>query len=230
MLSEKTKEYRKTNNLCPRCGQPKVDGKSMCQRHLDKFANKSLRKRHNRINKGLCPSCGNLNNKNQYFCDLCKPIYQKIYKEKYNKRKEDRLCIYCGQENNNNGILCSKCIEITYDKSKIKRKNQKEIIINYYGGKCFCCGENNIKFLTIDHINNDGYKHHKEIKIGPGSNFYRWIIKNNFPENIFQVACYNCNCGRAKNNGICPHQQKLIEEVCTIDDRKIDETKVYGVN
>lgn len=230
MLSEKIKEYRKINNLCPKCGQPKVNGKSLCQKHLDKSANKSRKIRHNRINKGLCPGCGNLNNRNQYFCDLCKPIYQKIYKEKYNKRKEDRLCIYCGQENHSDGILCFRCVEITYDKSKIKRKNQKEIIINYYGGKCFCCGENNIKFLTIDHINNDGHKHHKEIKIGSGSNFYRWIIKNNFPKNIFQVACYNCNCGRAKNNGICPHQQKLTEEVRIIDDRKIDETKVYGTD
>jgi hypothetical protein len=24
------------------------------------------------------------------------------------------------------------------------------------------------------------------------------------------VLCYNCNCGRARNGGVCPHQQKKL--------------------
>ncbi len=36
---------------------------------------------------------------------------------------------------------------------------------------------------------------------------YRWIIKNNFPEE-FQILCFNCNSGRHINGGICPHEEK----------------------
>lgn len=32
-------------------------------------------------------------------------------------------------------------------------------IITHYGGKCTCCEEKEIRFLCIDHINNDGKKH-----------------------------------------------------------------------
>jgi len=32
-----------------------------------------------------------------------------------------------------------------------------------------------------------------ETKCGTGATLYRWIIKNNFPPNIFQVLCFNCN-------------------------------------
>jgi hypothetical protein len=31
------------------------------------------------------------------------------------------------------------------------------------------------------------------------------FYKNNFPRG-YRILCYNCNCGRALNNGICPHK------------------------
>lgn len=80
-----------------------------------------------------------------------------------------------------------------------------EVLIHYGGNppKCACCDESNVKFLTIDHINGGGAKQRKQV--GGGFNFYRWLIRNNFPEG-YQVLCFNCNCGRAKNNGVCPHK------------------------
>ena len=79
--------------------------------------------------------------------------------------------------------------------------------LSHYSGnppKCKCCGEKELLFLTIDHINGKGSKHRKRIG---GTNMYRWLISHNFPEG-FQVLCFNCNCGRARNNGTCPHQQQ----------------------
>lgn len=35
----------------------------------------------------------------------------------------------------------------------------------------------------------------------------------NYPEG-YQVLCYNCNCGKSINNGICPH---LDYKGCHID-------------
>lgn len=81
----------------------------------------------------------------------------------------------------------------------------KQLIFEHYGNKCSCpkCPEVNPKFLTVDHINNDGYKLRK--KQGRYA-LYRWIINNNFPDTI-RLMCWNCNSGRYWNEGICPHLQ-----------------------
>lgn len=87
------------------------------------------------------------------------------------------------------------------------RKLRLEVIIHYGGNppKCACCGETELDFLTIDHINNDGAKHRKQ----HGHNFLpNWLKKNDFPEG-FRVLCYNCNCGRRINNGVCPHKKRM---------------------
>jgi hypothetical protein len=78
----------------------------------------------------------------------------------------------------------------------------KELVFNHYGKVCACCGEKNIKFLTVDHIEGGGRKHRGDIK----SKIQIWLVKNNFPDN-FQILCYNCNCGRNSNHGICPHKE-----------------------
>jgi len=79
--------------------------------------------------------------------------------------------------------------------------NQRQRVLEYYGNKCGCCGEVTYEFLTVDHINNNGAKHRKELK---GSSVYNWIIKNNFPDD-FQILCYNCNCAKGFY-GKCPHK------------------------
>jgi len=84
----------------------------------------------------------------------------------------------------------------------------KTKVISHYGGKCACCGEGRIQFLTIDHVNNDGAEHRKQISsCKGGSRFYQWLIKNNFPEEPkLQLLCWNCNLAK-KIYGICPHQE-----------------------
>lgn len=69
---------------------------------------------------------------------------------------------------------------------------QKLAVMTHYShGLMECeCGESRIQCLTIDHINGGGNKHRKEV--GEGVTFYRWLIKNNFPEG-FRVLCMNCN-------------------------------------
>lgn len=71
--------------------------------------------------------------------------------------------------------------------------------ITHYGGKCICCGETEIKFLSIDHIDGGGGKHRKII----GTNSSMWVIRNNFPSG-FQILCHNCNMAKGIY-GECPH-------------------------
>jgi hypothetical protein len=80
-----------------------------------------------------------------------------------------------------------------WDKYSLEyRREQKKKVIDFYGGKCLCCGISNIDFLSIDHINGGGNKHRKEIGVSAGNTFYRWLIRNNFPDG-FRTLCYNCN-------------------------------------
>jgi len=90
---------------------------------------------------------------------------------------------------------------------RLREKNIKiKVMTHYSNGQpiCACCGESLLGFLTIDHINGCGSKHRKELG-GNGTKLYRWLIRNNYPKG-YQVLCYNCNCGRDKNGGICPHK------------------------
>lgn len=87
------------------------------------------------------------------------------------------------------------------------RERVKDAVFAAYGGYvCVCCGETEKRFLTIDHINNDGAKHRKEIGFRGGIGIHLWLCKNAFPEG-FQVLCFNCNHGKQLNGGTCPHKE-----------------------
>ena len=83
------------------------------------------------------------------------------------------------------------------------RVTLKETIIERYGGKCACCGESNMGFLTIDHINNDGHERRKEFLAE--RNIHEHLINKPVDFETYQVLCFNCNFGKNCNNGICPH-------------------------
>lgn len=92
------------------------------------------------------------------------------------------------------------------NKSKAKERhlqNKIDVVTHYSNGTMACAnpfGEHKEPYttfeaLTADHINNDGAeqrrKFFKQNQRGTGSLFYRWLIKNNYPEGI-QILCMNC--------------------------------------
>lgn len=93
-----------------------------------------------------------------------------------------------------------------------KRRYNKviDIILGRYGKVCCCCGIADLKFLTIDHIHGGGTQHRKEIGVDGGVNFYRYLIEQGLPDG-YQTLCFNCNVGKYRNNGICPHKEKKNE-------------------
>ena len=91
--------------------------------------------------------------------------------------------------------------------SENRRIAIRDEMIKVYGGKCECCGENEPQFLTIDHINNDGAEHRK--KIGSGINLYRNLKNQGWPKEGLRLLCFNCNCGRSRNGGTCPHKERI---------------------
>jgi len=83
------------------------------------------------------------------------------------------------------------------------RRKLRQTIIQAYGGKCACCGEDRIEFLSIDHIGGGGNKHRKSLG-RTGYHFYYWLKRNNYPKG-FRVLCHNCNQSLG-HYGYCPHQ------------------------
>jgi hypothetical protein len=90
--------------------------------------------------------------------------------------------------------------------AEIERKHHEKLrldLLARYGGKCACCPETEYKFLSFDHIDNDGAEHRREH--GDGAKYLmQWIKRNNYPDTI-QILCYNCNCAKGFY-GECPHE------------------------
>lgn len=87
-------------------------------------------------------------------------------------------------------------------------KKIKAAAFDYYGWSCACCGEKEPVFLTLDHVNNDGNEQRaRAVAQGFASSSYEWVSRNGYPEDV-QTLCYNCNFGKARNQGVCPHNAK----------------------
>lgn len=91
-----------------------------------------------------------------------------------------------------------------YNKSEIRRRRKKVKleIVEKYGGKCVCCGESRLEFLTIDHINgrNKGDKN-------TGYRMYYWLKRTKEVLKDVRILCWNCNCSRG-SFGVCPHERE----------------------
>tara|TARA_Y100000310_G_scaffold309125_1_gene352923 strand:+ start:373 stop:915 length:543 start_codon:yes stop_codon:yes gene_type:complete len=77
------------------------------------------------------------------------------------------------------------------DKRIEKKFELKVKVLEYYGdGKCACvkCGYDDIRALSIDHIDGGGNDHRRKERIG---NLYHWLWKNEYPDG-FQTLCMNC--------------------------------------
>lgn len=70
---------------------------------------------------------------------------------------------------------------------------------------CECCGEHELMFLALDHVNGGGSKQRKETG---GGGFWGWLRKNNYPPG-FRILCHNCNFGRQLNRGHCPSHNQI---------------------
>lgn len=110
----------------------------------------------------------------------------------------------------------SYCADCTYNRSFEYNKSHRdekaeyqhkyiwnrkvEILTHYSNGEPVCvkCGFSDIRALSIDHILGGGGYHRKSNTI-IGTNFYRWLKLNNYPEG-YQVLCMNCQFIKRYNN------------------------------
>lgn len=79
----------------------------------------------------------------------------------------------------------------------------RRAVFGYYGGKCECCGDSTLEFLTIDHV--AGVKPSGVPEWG--RDLYMWLVRNDYPDG-FRALCHNCNFAYGVH-GICPHVYSL---------------------
>jgi hypothetical protein len=130
-----------------------------------------------------------------HFCKACHKIREKKWKAEHPERAKE--ISRKSQEKN-------KLFYINIRSSRDREARLK--VFRYYSGEnycCACCGETNYEFLAIDHINDNGSKHRKEI--GKRS-MARWLISNDYPDG-FRILCHNCNQSLGLY-GYCPHNKK----------------------
>lgn len=151
----------------------------------------------------LCPKCntiqpiGNFSKdhttKTSYrsHCKKCCGIYRKVYYER-NRKKLIANVVNWKKDHHSEYLKYMK-----HYRQKIKIQ-----LMTAYGGKCTCCGESHVEFLTIEHKNRDGQAHKRRLKTSLA--IYKEIIKQGFPDQ-YTVLCMNCNFAR-RFNKVCPHK------------------------
>lgn len=158
---------------------------------------------------GRCRVCNEIKELAKGQIGLCRE-HSLAYQREYRKRNRDRLKAYHAEK------LKRQRQDPQWVSSQRKRGRKywadlrHEGIMAYGGYRCACCGETEPKFLTLDHIFNDGSAHRKKIK-NRGAGIFKWLKDHSYPAD-FQILCMNCNHGKALNNGICPHEAESSYE------------------
>ncbi len=181
--------------------------------------------------RGLCASCMGVARRGMGRCGACAERKRR-YGMQYRKAAKERgRCARCNHRKAVAGkSLCKACFKVNRIRQRRIRlrmgKRQRAALraahdawwlrtklaaFDAYGGRrCACCGESNLGFLTIDHVHNDGAKHRVA---GKYRSIYPLLKKLGFPRG-YRVMCYNCNCGRARNGGVCPHKKPVNGGAC----------------
>ena len=171
---------------------------------------------HKEVLNKLCMKCCEVKPVSEFTSDITGLVFRNTCINCSEIKKEDTVitCGFCGTIfiKANNSRYCSK--ECAKNAQSVENKNrlstQRLLVLQHYSNSmvpfCNCCNENIFSCLALDHIDNNGAEHRKEI----GTTIYFWIITNGFPSG-YQVLCSNCNFAKYRNGGICPHQQQKEE-------------------
>lgn len=138
--------------------------------------------------------------------------YHRAYTQKRLERaRKKKLCDKCNGKIQGDHTKCENCRKIARAACLKSNAKTKAECFAVYGGKCTCCGESQLVFLTIDHVNGNGSAHRRELakenksrgRDFGGARMYRWLKRQGWPAG-FQVLCWNCNVAK-RQLGRCPH-------------------------
>ena len=156
----------------------------------------------NVITELTCNACGETKPVSEFHRDRSQPTG---YRYSCKKCFMNRYVL--GKENRKKKAKIMREYRAKSDKPLHRRRKKRVDAIQARGGKCECCGETRIEFLTVDHINGLEDRH-KNSRSGEG--LLDRVRKENYPKDKYRVLCYNCNCSLGFY-GYCPHKNPEIE-------------------
>lgn len=116
----------------------------------------------------------------------------------YYRRNRDRVLAACRDYNAKHH---DRRLELQRARNALVRLK----VLMAYGGACACCGEPELEFLEVDHVDNDGPGHLKQPR-GDSYTTYRYLIRKGYPSG-YQVLCGNCNWSKYRGGGVCVHKR-----------------------
>lgn len=77
-------------------------------------------------------------------------------------------------------------------RARRKRERYHQLVYNHYGRVCSICDFDDMRALSIDHVNQQGIKHVRPNgKRYAGGHLRAWLVANKFPSG-FRTLCMNC--------------------------------------
>lgn len=116
------------------------------------------------------------------------------FPEDYIKENYQILCW------NHNSAKCREYLDKSYSDQTIQQRKLVKLWKEAFSffGPCEICGETDLKFLTIDHINNDGAERRRNGEVF-GIQLIRSFRKMGWPNSLrkdYRLLCFNHNCCR----------------------------------
>src|SRR5579862_852097 len=140
---------------------------------------------HTRLAAGMCGGCGarpKVDGKTR--CVVCDERRKKWYLRKRGPSVRNRADITRDPDARRRASEKYRNAnrEICIQRTKENYRKLKQEVLRAYGGKCECCGEAHLEFLTLDHINGDGFEHRDNLTKGSPSRFYYCVKKAGYPD------------------------------------------------
>jgi hypothetical protein len=123
------------------------------------------------------------------------------------------ICPICEQEKDASKFNCvngKRRHNACYQCRGLRERAQLKLdFLIAFDFKCSCCGLDDGRFLTLDHVKDDGNLHREKYN---EQQILRLARKEGYPKDKYDCLCFNCNSGRSANGGICPHKCITKEE------------------
>lgn len=153
----------------------------------------------------ICPTCNQDRPASSYGRTKDRPRrFQDCRKCRREKAIADGKCATCFTYRPEQGQKrCPRCLKTQRDCSLKRHRALRLVALQHYAVNrlaCACCGETDVEFLTLDHIDNNGAEQRRSMA---SHTIWNWLKQNGYPPG-FQVLCFNCN----SIFGECPHETR----------------------
>jgi hypothetical protein len=196
------REAARASGNCTFCRKRPANGVSYCGICLARARDYNKRRADRLRRSGLCVGCSRVA-EGRYYCRICTASHRRASAARRRFRSRSGLCIWCGQKCDGPQRACAACRSYRREFSLKRRNRIRQKVLARYGNACRCCGISDGRFLTLDHVHDDG---HIERKIWTSSmSMYERVLRFKTVNRRYQLLCWNCNEAK-RIYGRCPHK------------------------